>query len=189
MGLFNVFQQADENNDEHLYLSVENGKLPKFDYISSQHDYLSKYLKDFENKTTLFSSNGKWAMHHLIAFILKKHTEPAHVMLSTFSLSTEAAHFLINYADSYLIKSLKLIFDTKTKSNNAKAIKLIQNKFEIYYTNIHAKVTLIHNDNHNITIIGSGNLTANPRIETGVIFTDKETFNFNLNWLNESIKQ
>lgn len=52
----------------------------------------------------------------------------------------------------------------------------------------HSKVTLLNNDSDFITICGSANFTANPRIEQFTINNNQLLYNFHKQWMNEIIK-
>ena len=47
----------------------------------------------------------------------------------------------------------------------------------------------MENESWNISIVSSQNMTKNPKIERGCIFTDKETFNFDKNVLNDELQR
>ena len=155
-------------------------------FISAADDYLNKHLKQvLINKSLHYSSNGKFGVHELIAWTLRQ-TGTANLLVSSFSISTDAVRLMILLKKKSLINQAVFIFDTKTKSNNAKSIKILIEHFPVHFINIHAKIFLIYNENIKIAHTGSGNLTNNPRIETGIFFPQKEIFDFYFKLLNDA---
>jgi len=150
----------------------------KSEFIYFADKEIEKYIPELKTKMVYpFWSNGRWTLHDLLSYILNK-TGPAKVNLSTFSISEVALRSLYNEINQGNIKELNCLFDytiQKTKLdilyfifNFAKEIKLAKN---------HAKLILIENKKWNISIVGSANLSPNPRYETGVILTDPLIYN------------
>jgi len=156
-------------------------------YINSQNEYLHKYFKDIdfdtiENKTIHFSNNGRFALHDIIYFMLKI-AGPSNLIVSSFNMNEISARTLIRAIDSSLVKSLKIILNSQKKHISKRAAGILKNFGEVKYTNIHAKVACISNENYNIVISTSSNLSRNENHEVGFIANDKETFNFYLNFV------
>jgi hypothetical protein len=143
---------------------------------------LKQFPKLEQGKTIHFAGDGDWALHDMIIHLLKQ-TGAAHLTVASFSVSTEAARILTNaYENGYLL-SAKFLFDFRTKCHNREAVKLLSGYFPIAYNKVHAKTALISNATWNVSIAGSGNLTANPRTERGFISTDIAVYNFDKNWI------
>ena len=123
-----------------------------------------------------FWSNGRWAMHDMLSWLLKQ-TGPAEVQLSTFSISEVALRSLAHEIEIGMIEKLECLFDYTIQQNKLQllffASQLITN---IRITPNHSKIILIENEFWKIVVIGSANMTPNPRKEAGVIITDKEVF-------------
>jgi hypothetical protein len=58
----------------------------------------------------------------------------------------------------------------------------------IFSNENHSKITLLSNGIDFITICGSANFTANPRIEQFTIHNSKQLFEFHKEWMDEIIK-
>lgn len=135
-----------------------------------------------------FVSKAEWSTHDLLFHILKQ-TGPAEVTLATWSVTTPVISKISNMIETGLITKLDGLFDWRMKVRCPEAEQFMRyNCVDIRLVNCHAKVTVIKNEAWNITIVGSANLTNNPRIESGVIFTDKETADFNLIWMRGELK-
>jgi hypothetical protein len=103
-------------------------------FISSQNDYLSKYLKNYKlsesNDVIHFTSNGRFALHDIIIYYADK-LKQADVIVSSFNISTEASRKFIRAWDFGKFKSLRFILNKQKRSNFRKAINIIENKFII----------------------------------------------------------
>jgi len=157
-------------------------------FISSQDDYLSKHLRkiDFneKNKNYHFTSNGRFALHDIVIFCANK-IGGASVIVTSFNVSVIAANSFIRAWDTGMFHSLKFFLNAQKKHNFKPAIDLIEGKFPIVFTNIHAKVALIWNEKQYITVITSGNLSNNNNYERGIISTSKSVFNFDKKWIGD----
>jgi len=145
--------------------------LPNNQYLGNAHEYLHKFLKDItfkQNSYHHFVSNGKFALHDLIFFIAKK-IGLCSVITTSFNISKDAARLFIKANDMHLFKSLTIFLNASKKANFASAIKIVEQKFPVIFTNIHAKIALIENENHKIVILTTGNLSTNNNIERGFI--------------------
>ncbi len=138
---------------------------------------IGEYIGDIKHNTIYpFFSNGQWAMHDLISWLLKQ-TGPADVQISTFSISEIAIRTLIHLSKIGMIKSIQCIFDNTIQKKKLQLLYFIsQLTGEIYIAPNHSKVLLIKNDDWSISVISSANMTPNPRKEAGVISTYNNIF-------------
>ncbi len=171
---------------------IENIQFSKINhsanFISSQNDYLSKHLRNIDfnekNKNYHFTSNGRFALHDIVIHIANGITD-ANSIITSFNISVIAAKSLIRAWDKGIFTSLSFVLNAQKKHNFKEAIKLIDGKFPIAFTAIHAKVALIWNKKQFITIITSGNLSNNNNYERGIISTSRKVFEFDKNWIDE----
>lgn len=134
-----------------------------------------------------YATGGQWSNHDLLEFVLEK-TGPADVYITTWSLTEEPVRAILDYAKRGMIRSLTCLFDYRIKARNPKVFQLIDTVIERKkLTKIHAKVTVIINEEWAVSIMSSANFTKNPRIEAGVILCDYETAAFNVEWIEEEI--
>jgi hypothetical protein len=165
------------------------------DFISSQNDYLSKYLKfDLPKKGAPlhpayhFTGSSRFALHDLAIYWASK-IGPVHALISSFNISVDAARqFMVAYSHGKFF-SLKFLLNAQKKNNFRRALTVIGDKFPIKLMNIHAKIALLWNDDYHIDILYSGNCSNNQNKERGVIFTDRETFEFDYGYLTSLYKQ
>jgi hypothetical protein len=65
---------------------------------------------------------------------------------------------------------------------------LAQNVFQpLKLAKLHAKVCLLHNDQWQVVVLGSANLTRNPKTEVGIIDTHPQSFQFHHKWMQDEL--
>ncbi len=158
-------------------------------FVGKPRDILNKHLGRIENgKFYQFYSSGKFSMTDLIFHLLKQ-TGPANLLIGTFSVSMESIDKIVKAHLNNLILSCSFIIDPRMKINKVAPLQMIKANFPIVFTKWHAKVTTIENNDWHISIVSSQNMTDNPKIERGCIFTDKETFDFDKNVLLHELQK
>ena len=164
-----------------------NGKKKRV--VGKENSICKDVIGKLEQNTILqFVTKGEWSTHDLLFHILNQ-VGASEVTIATWSVSSPVVAQIANLLETGLITQLNGLFDWRMKVRCPEAEQFMKfNCAKIRLINCHAKVTVIKNKDWNITIVGSANLTNNPRIESGVIFTDKETADFNLEWMNGELK-
>jgi len=164
-------------------------KSKKKRVVGKENSICKDVIGQLEQDTVLqFVTKGEWSTHDLLFHILNQ-VGASEVTIATWSVSSPVVAQIANLLESGMITKLDGLFDWRMKVRCPEAEQFLKfNCANIRLINCHAKVTVIKNDNWNITIVGSANLTNNPRIESGVIFTDKETADFNLEWMKGELK-
>ena len=129
------------------------------------------------NSTLILSSKGEWSLHNLLPMLLEI-TGTASVSVASFSLSEEAIRGFLFLKECGDITNLRCIFDYTMRSHKVDLMLFLANiADEIRTTPNHAKIILIENDAWQVAVIGSANLTMNPRIELAAVFTSTQEFN------------
>lgn len=150
---------------------------------------VSPVLKNFSPNCRIMGlSRGMFSLIDLIHGILQK-TGPAHVICCTWSAGIKDVHQVKWMMDSNLIRSFKLLTDHSYKTRQPKYALSIEDIFQvenIRTSEVHAKFTLIHNENFNVCIRTSMNLNANKTCETFEIDEDKEIFDFYMQYVEHT---
>lgn len=122
-----------------------------------------------EARNIHFACMVEWSMHDLLEYVLQK-TGPAKVYVATWTISEAGARALTNLLANGSITELQGLFDFRSSNRHPDAFHLaVQQCAKVRLHPIHAKVTIIINDNWSICIAGSANYTNKKRIECGVI--------------------
>lgn len=124
-----------------------------------------------------FYSSGAFNLIQLIFFVLKQ-TGPAHLFLTSYSISMDSITALRRKLDAGDILSARFLIDNRVRSISPKPFDFLITSFPGCYRccALHAKVALIWNDRWHITVVGSQNATHNPKLERGIIHTDRTVF-------------
>lgn len=110
----------------------------------------------------------------LIRYLLKQ-TGNADVTCFSWSISRDGITPLIRLRQEGVITNLKFLINYDLKKFSIEAYNILAKHCDkIKKMQLHAKGFLISNDKYKITLISSGNYSSNPRLEAGVLTTDKE---------------
>jgi hypothetical protein len=141
-----------------------------------------------KNKVMPFTTRGNWSMHQLIEYIILQ-TGPAKMWMTTWTITEEPMRALLDMITTCKITELTAIFDYRIERRKPEAFQLASNIVtRIALTKCHAKVVVLQNEDWSVSVMGSANFSNNPRLEAGVIFTDKETAAFNIAWIHEEMQ-
>jgi len=149
-------------------------------------DELRLVIGDLQQESlTHFTTMGKWSMHQLVKYLLYK-IGPSKVYLTSWSMTEEPLRTLHQLQLEGLIIEASAILSDRVIERTPKVYDLAVNVFKrLKLAKLHAKVTVIENDEWCVTIVGSANYTKNPRIEAGVIDTCPESGAFHKKWILE----
>jgi len=124
-----------------------------------------------------YYSDGNFNLIRLIFHILKQ-TGPAHVFMTTYSISQQSLEKVQSAINKGEMLSVRFLIDNRVKVMSPIPFQMLRQSFVYRCVSLHAKVALIENDEWKISIVTSQNATDNPKLERGVIFTDDLIFNF-----------
>lgn len=143
---------------------------------SNQKNLADELGKIETNRSYHFISEGRWSMYQLLTYLLNI-TGPAKVWVTSFSISESALRSFLKTNQAGMIKELHCLFDNACKKNKLDLLYFANNIVsEIRLTANHSKLILIENEQWNVVVNGSANMSPNIRIEAGVICTDREIY-------------
>lgn len=132
-----------------------------------------------------YISDGDWSTHDLIMELLKQ-LKPAELFLTTYAIREFSIRQLVLAIERNELIAVNMIADYRAKMRTPEVYQLAANNMnKICLHSIHAKVTVLRSATGCATIVGSSNLTSNPRIEAGVISLDPNVANFHINWIQK----
>lgn len=135
-----------------------------------------------------FASGGDWSTHDLL-FHLLQIIGPAALTAATWSVAEHAAQKLIAALDEGSLTDIKFLVDWRVQVRTPGFMTLAKRHFtDIRVSSTHAKVFVLRNDEWNLSLVGSANLTNNPRIEAGHLSTNPDTANFHADWIEREIQ-
>ena len=165
-----------ETGNSSAFFEIDTDKNP--DLVPFKVGNLTRVIGDIlPGRTKHYYSDGNFNIMKLI-FHLIKQIGPSHILLSTYSISQTTLEQIQSRIDKREILSIRFIIDNRVKVMSPKPFQLLEESFPYSCISLHAKVALIWNQDWNLTIVTSQNATDNPKLERGVIFTDKTIFDY-----------
>lgn len=135
-----------------------------------------------------YYSDGNFNLIRLIFHLLKQ-TGPAHVFMTTYSISQQSLEKVQNALNKKDLLSIRFLIDNRVKVMSPKPFQMLRQSFTYRCISLHAKVALLENDEWKISIVTSQNATDNPKLERGVIFTDDRIFTFDKTQLENAFNR
>ena len=134
-----------------------------------------------------FMTKGAWSNIRLLEYILEV-TGPAEVYFTTWAISEDAIRKFVSWKESGLVTDLFAVMDAGLRNRKPaiyqQAIAAFPN---LKVSSCHAKVVVIRNDHFAFTLVGSANMTKNPRREVGLILSDQQLAEENIKWILEEV--
>lgn len=139
------------------------------------------------DSTIFWVIKGEWTMHQLLIGLLNI-TGAAHVVIATYAMCETSARMVAQLKNGNMITSLTTILDNRVDVRSAGSFQLMTAMSDkLVLDEVHAKVTVIYNEDFKIAVIGSANYTENNRYEAGVITTNNEVVKAQLLWMNKAV--
>ncbi len=192
MAIFDISSIANKKPTE----EKKNGKAYVHKITASSREFLiGKSLKDMEsqigtlqpNTVYHYATGGQWSAHELLAYALNQ-TGPATVYISTWTISEDPLRVILSLIDQGLITELHCLFSDRILKDKIEPLQLARGLAQrMAFTKVHAKSIAVLNEENGIAIVGSGNLSRNPRIESGTIDTHRSAAEFHANWISNEI--
>lgn len=155
-------------------------------------EFAEKSIQNFTPGCRMIGlTRGQFSLIDLITAILKK-TGPAKIICCTWSAGLKDVNQVKKLINDKNIQSFTIVTDHSYVTRQAKYAVTMEEAFgkeNIRTTEIHAKFTLIQNENYNICIRTSMNLNANKTCENFEIDDDKEIYSFYESFISSIINQ
>jgi hypothetical protein len=150
---------------------------------------LHKELPPIEMGTMIeFVTHGRWSVHKIVKHLIGI-TGSVDVHIATWTITEEPLRMLYKMKNEGEIKHLTCLFDNRIKERTPKSYQFASQFVDTMgLSKSHAKVTVLQNENWSITVNGSMNWSNNPRTESGVIVSTKESAMFHQKWINQKIQ-
>lgn len=165
-----------------------NFKFKKADLGYFEESHTDMALDGFEKNCRILGLTlGRFSLIDLIHGILQR-TGPAEVICTTWSAGIKDAHNVKWLEDSNVITDFKIITDRSYKTRQAKYALSLEELFgldNIRTGDIHAKFTLIKNEEYHVVIRTSMNLNANRTCENFEIDESREIYSFYRKFVDE----
>jgi len=135
-----------------------------------------------------FASGALWSTHNLLEFLLDQ-IGSAELVLATWSISTAGADKLLDWKATGRLTKISAIVDWRVQVRTPGVLPLAKQHFtDIRVSSCHAKAFVLRNAEWDLSLVGSANLTNNPRIECGHLSTSREVAAFHAGWIMAEIQ-
>ena len=135
-----------------------------------------------------YDTIASWSTHDILIYCLSQ-TIPSEVYIACWAIKEYPARIITNLKNDGVITKLHLLLDYRIPVTSPDAYQLlIENADTIQTTRIHAKLTVITNEEKSITIVSTSNYTQNTRGEVGVITVSKKVAEHRINWITSQFK-
>ena len=184
-----TFSQIAESQQKHTIFPVSVGVSHANATHGANFAEIKKALADIQPENAYqFWTEGKWHLHNLIQFVATNYCGPSELWLTSWTVTEEPARVLVGMKEKGLLTSINCLFDYRIRDRKPKPLQLLLNATETHnYTRIHAKAAVLWNDTKPACIVGSSNLSANPRNEAGTLFTQIDLCRANRDYINKKI--
>ena len=185
MALFDI----NELYEKKISGQVEGKAKHGFAKIGPEDMIEAKFGRLEQNKTLHFVSGGLWSLTDIVHYTLKN-TGRAKLIGYSWSFTAPAAQKLIHLKSIGLIEEMSFLLDYAMSKWSKGAVSVIEpHSAKVATTQIHAKGFVIWNDEWQVTCTTSMNFSNNPRIEAGILSTEKSVFDFSKIWVSKAINQ
>jgi hypothetical protein len=186
--LFDISHKQSANNSDNEAAAIAVASL--YDFKGEAQDSLKKHIGEKINLQVdlHFITNGRWSMPDIVFWVLNQ-IGPASLKIATWSISEDAIRRIINRYQKGIIQDVEFLLDPRVKVRNPNPLSMLRKNFPYAMAPNHAKVTLLSNNDHKVSIISSANLTSNPRIEVGIISGNTQVYDFHHKWITNEINR
>jgi hypothetical protein len=178
--MIDIFSHTNKSQtNEHALVQVGALAFP----ISHQLKNVMELVQPGMNRHVMWATDGNWSMIDMLVALMAK-MFPCDVTISSYAFSEKPARIIADMKESGHIRRLDCIIDSRVDVRAASALNLVQSAADrCVLCDTHAKVTLLANDEHCLTVVGSANYTANKRYEAGMITDSQDIYNFYYGWI------
>lgn len=155
--------------------------------MDTQEEIMITEIKDIAivpGQSCLVCPGKKASFHSVIEKILQC-TGPAELSLASYAVSESALRVLHRLKSEGQITKLSFLFDRSVRNNKLDLLAFAaQFADEIFLDSSHIKLALINNDQHNVVVITTANITENERWEYYLIAATSELVSEAVNMLS-----
>lgn len=178
----------DDINEKKNFDSRETKGSVAYAKLSPEDMILHKFGALKQEQTIHFVTGGVWSLTDLVHYVLKQ-TGKASLIGYTWSFTAPAAQKVIWMKEQGLIDEMSFVVDYTMSKWSRGAFNLIKPLCaNITTTQIHAKGFVIWNDGWKVSCVSSMNFSNNPRIEAGVLSTERGVFDFSKSWVTKALQ-
>lgn len=160
------------SQDDNAAAEVADGEQLFFE--GRGHEVIKKIVGTMRKDVSMhYVSDGAFSTHELIEHFVKI-TGPVKLYLTTWAMSENPLRSILNLVDRKMITELNCLFDVKITDRAPKVFAMANSIVtRVKLVHCHAKIFVIENDEWAIVNNASANMTKNPRMEAGVVCSER----------------
>lgn len=190
MGFDIDFDIVKKRNKEVAKSILDEGYPPIFadetfvSFVGKPYDVLKQHIGKLEQNSMInFWTFGRYAMDDILKWVVAQ-IGPCDVTCCTWAITTQAVETILRLSKDGLLRSFRIWIDPRVKVRNPQPLQMLQLNFPVVIAPVHAKVTVLSNDDWKVSVSGSMNFTSNPQPERGIISTIPSVFDNDFSILN-----
>lgn len=138
-------------------------------------------------------SNGSFDYFNLIPICVDLMKKCNEFYFSTWTMNRQNVEQLFKLYDENKIKTINGLVGLYFKTREPQVFNdlyegILKRGQKVFSNENHSKITLLENGKDFISICGSANFTANPRIEQFTVSNDKQLYEFHKGWMDEILQ-
>lgn len=142
-----------------------------------------------ESQAKFFVSRAHWNLHEVVQHFASQLSKPD-LYFTTWAMKEQPARAIMDMRNRGMIGKVFALISDRMPGNDKQSLQLLEPILSgSRQLKLHAKVACLLSENEGITILGSANWSANPRIESGVAIRDFNLTNEFANWIRNEIER
>ena len=183
-----LFQRFEHETNDEANFSFQSEETHEFFLLEGSRE-IEKYLPSLSiGHSYSLLSFGDWSLKELVMHIARI-IGPCDVVSTTYGLGTRASKGIIRALDIGLFRSFSFLYDKKVREYKEEAHNVCASRFPVKITSIHAKITILKNEEWGVMVTGSANWSDNnAKIEHAEVIVNREKADFFYEILKKSIE-
>jgi len=172
--LFSSSHITKKEKQKTVIQGVEDNSSHEF-FLTKEYKIFASQLPALKQNTTYnFWSLGQWSLRHVVFHIVSL-VGRSKAAVTTYGLGPGSARGIVDAINKGFFESFFFVYDQKIKSFKDEAHNVSAANFHVKITQIHAKATVLINENWGVVISGSANWSdSNNKIELTTISTNRD---------------
>lgn len=169
-------------------LVFSTSKNPALFDLSANKKVIESQLGNLaEGEAKYFVSRAHWNLHEIVQHFANQIDKPD-LLFTTWAMKEQPARAILDMRNRGIIGEVHCLISDRMPGNDRQALHLLEGILSgSRQMKLHAKVACLLSKDEGITILGSANWSANPRIEAGVAVKNRGlTVEFS-NWIKDEI--
>ena len=173
-----IFDRHSDEPTEIQDFSFQSKEAHEFFIFESSREIEKLIPKLTDGHSYSLLSFGDWSLKELVMHIARI-IGPCDVVSTTYGLGSRTSKSIIRALDIGLFRSFAFLYDKKVREYKEEAHNVCASRFPVKITSVHAKITILKNEEWGVMVTGSANWSDNnAKIEHAEIIVNREKAEF-----------